>query len=534
MTAIIIIGIIIFIIYTATKKKQPVQQRTKITNSNVRQKTEQEMKDELIQNILKNIKITVTTSSSTKSNYDDSIIDVTGNYEKIHTANNIVEFESWKIGNKYKEELKLTQSEIEILNGLIDTDNKFNSIRFCAINLIRQLLNCLDYLDEYLGVDEHKKIKNEIIDIEARKHYKYRQGSFNYNNALVELNTRYNQCIYKTCENELREFFNVGRKTDLNWYFHSQESLAQFDSKIAPILIQYVREDLSRISDIDLESEIRINNYNRARYKIILEKIKNEFKDNEVILFNDKIVDLVKRNAENPYIENIYFEASKFISRYNKNLGIEYYIKYLYHDLKSATFDNKKLTKTIQKSLFKTNEQLHDFEQIISELIKDKNLDKALNAIPKIYEVKRKKIQLDRTAIKVVQQQHTGTVELLNEYLRDDFEDENNLIQSQEVNSEEIKIEIIQKNEESHHSTFLSELSLNPIHISILELFLKNNFSILQSEIEEFVKSKGVFKNQVIESINEACYEALDDVLIEEEDDYYTIIPEYFQKISAK
>jgi hypothetical protein len=65
-------------------------------------------------------------------------------------------------------------------------------------------------------------------------------------------------------------------------------------------------------------------------------------------------------------------------------------------------------------------------------------------------------------------------------------------------------------------------------------LFSKNNFSILQSEIEDFAKSKGVFKNQVIESINESCYEVLDDVLIEEEDDYYTIIPEYFQKISTK
>lgn len=531
MTAIIIIGIIIFIIYAATKKKQPVQQRTKVANSNVRQKTEQEMKDELVQNILKNIKITVTTSSSTKNNYDDSIIDVTGNYEKINSESNLLEFESWKLGNKYKEELKLSKNEIEILNGLIDTDNKFNSIRFCAINLIRLLFDCLNYLDENFGKVNHERLKNEIIDIEARKFYKYKPGSFNYNNALVELNNKYNQCIYKICENELRDFLNVGRKTDLSWYFHAQESLDQFNSKIATTIIQYIREDLVRIHKIDLESEIKINNYNRSRYKIELEKIKNEFNIKEIKLFNDKILELERKNAENPYIENIYFESSKFISKYDQELSLEYYIKYLYHDLKSATFDNKQLTKTIQKSLFKTNEQLHDFEQIVSELIKDKNLNKALNAVPKIYEVKRKKIQLDRTTIKEVQQQHSGTVELLNEYLRDEFEDENNSIQSQEISSDEIKIEITRKKEEQIQSIFLSELSLNPIHISILELFSKSNFSIPQIEIEEFTKSKGVFKNQVIESINDKCYEALDDVLIEEEDDYYTIIPEYFQII---
>ena len=62
----------------------------------------------------------------------------------------------------------------------------------------------------------------------------------------------------------------------------------------------------------------------------------------------------------------------------------------MYHDLKSVTFDNKQLTKTIQKSLFKTNEQLHDFEIIVSELINDKNLDKALKNVHKVYEIKRK------------------------------------------------------------------------------------------------------------------------------------------------
>jgi hypothetical protein len=148
--------------------------------------------------------------------------------------------------------------------------------------------------------------------------------------------------------------------------------------------------------------------------------------------------------------------------------------------------------------------------------------------------VKRKKIQLDTTSIKEVQQQHSGTVELLNEYLKDDFEDENNSIKSQEINNEEIKIEITQKSEETSHSAFVSDLTFSPIHISALELFSKSNFSIPQSDLEIFAKSKGIFKNQLIESINETCYDFLDDVLIEEEDDYYTINTNYFQRISAQ
>ena len=177
---------------------------------------------------------------------------------------------------------------------------------------------------------------------------------------------------------------------------------------------------------------------------------------------------------------------------------------------------------------------MHDFEIIVSELIKDKDLEKALKNVSIVYEVKRKKIKLDTTSIKEVQQQHSGTVELLNEYLKDDFEDENNSIKSQEINNEEIKIEITQKSEETSHSAFVRDLTFSPIHISALELFSKSNFSIPQSELEIFAKSKGIFKNQLIESINETCYDFLDDVLIEEEDDYYTINTNYFQRISVQ
>jgi hypothetical protein len=661
MTAIIIIGIIIFIIYAATKKKQPVQQRTKVANSNVRQKTEQEMKDELVQNILKNIKITVTTSSSTKSNYDDSIIDVTDQSYRINSNNNLKKYSSgvpywahhyvysyselnsasveqkkfysifkinflngeyfdlegntnyafillfdllneydshkdisklesqlkilgqcypktksygisfliekmelngysddvsrlraddrygyqnynsnydydyWRLGSKYKSKLNLNDEEVSLLNKLWYPSNNFCSIEFC----------CLEVLKLYIAVISELKAKYEsegttiekeftfVADVIARKHFKYRNGSQNYKYSIESTTNEFYSIIFKHCENAVRESYGHKRKLNADTYYTNEEAKSEFESKIISKVAELLPTLISKVAIPDEATELELNSQTTSRWKIKFEELTTNFQSNSSAFIED-IIELGKVNKKNPSIENIFFEASKFIAKYDKVASLKLYVHYLYHDLKSATFDNKQLTKTIQKSLFKTNEQLHDFEQIVSELIKDKNLDKALNAVPKIYEVKRKKIQLDRTTIKEVQQQHSGTVELLNEYLRDEFEDENNTILSQEISSEEIKIEIIQKNEESHQSIFLSELSLNPTHISILELFSKNNFSIPQIEIEEFAKSKGVFKNQVIESINETCYEVLDDVLIEEEDEYYTIIPEYFQKISTK
>src|SRR5690606_38270815 len=70
--------------------------------------------------------------------------------------------------------------------------------------------------------------------------------------------------------------------------------------------------------------------------------------------------------------------------------------------------------------LFKTGEQINDFKEIISELIKTSDIHTALDRISKVYISIRKKIKLDRTEILEVEQKQESTVELLKEYLEDD------------------------------------------------------------------------------------------------------------------
>jgi len=72
-----------------------------------------------------------------------------------------------------------------------------------------------------------------------------------------------------------------------------------------------------------------------------------------------------------------------------------------------------------------------------------------LKKFQKLYQTKRKKIQLDVSAIKEVEQQDQGTVELLNEYLKDEFEDEHTTVKSQEINNEEITLNISSKADET-------------------------------------------------------------------------------------
>lgn len=653
MTAIIVIGIIIFIIYATSNKKKSIHKNNKVIDPIAR--------NEMKEKIAKNIKITVTKSSSTKNNYHESIIDVTDqsyriisndnlkkycygvpywahqyvfSYSELNSASgeqkkfynifkisflngeyfdlegytnyafillfdlqneyenhkdiekvesqlkilgqyypktksygvsfliqkmrlvgdnenltrfqnennynspyntNSINYDTFSWRSKYKTKLNLDKENENLLDRIWYPNNNFCNIEFCCLEVLKLYIAVISELKAKYK-SEGTTIEREftfVADVIARKHFKYRSGSPNYKYSIDSTTNEFYSNIFKHCENAVREFYGHKRKLNTDTYYTNDEAKTEFESKIVLKVSELLPTLFSKITPPDEATEIELYSQTTNRWKIKFEELTTNYKDNSKE-FIESIIELGKLNKKNPSIENIFFEASKFIAKHDKISSLVLYIHYLDHDLKSATFDNKQLTKTIHKSLFKTNEQFQDFEQIVNELISDKDVDKALKAITNIYEVKRKKIQLDRTVIKDVQEQHSGTVELLNEYLRDDFEDEINGVQTQEINGKEVIIEIIQKNEEAQHSPFLPELSINPIQLSILELFYKNNYSILQSEIEEFAKSKGVFKNQVIESVNEACYEVLDDVLIEEEDDYYTIIPEYFQKILTK
>lgn len=451
------------------------------------------------------------------------------------TQNYTTDYDYWRLGSKYKTKLKLKDEEVRLLNKLWYPSNNFCSIEYCCIEILKLFLNVVTVLKANY-ISEGTSIEAEFLsvaDVIARKHFKYKNGSQNYKYCIESTTNEFYSHIFKHCENAVREYYGHKRKLNTDTYYTTVEAKTEFETKIISKVSELLPKLITKVSLPDEKTEIELNSQNANRWKIKFEElIKNYNSDPKA--FINSIATLGKLNKKNPSIENIFFEASKFISKFDKESALSLYIQYLYYDLKSTTFDNKQLTKTIQKNLFKTNEQLHNFEKIVSELIKDKDLEKALKNVSKVYEIKRRKIQLDTTSIKEVQEQHKGTVELLNEYLKDDFEDENNSIKSQEINNEEIKIEITQKSEETIQSGFVSELSFSPIHISTLELFSKNNFSVPQSEIEAFAKSKGIFKNQLIESLNEICYNLLDDILIEEEDDFYIIHKNYFQRISVK
>jgi TM2 domain-containing membrane protein YozV len=455
--------------------------------------------------------------------------------EDKYSQQNYNDYEYWRLGSRFEAKLKLNKEEVILLNNIYNPSNVFFNIEYCSHEILKLYISLISALKRNFR-QEGTTIEAEFLvvaDLVARKHYNYRKGGQNYKYCIESTTNEFYSNIFKHCENAVREFYLHKRKLNTDTYYPHEEIKIEFDTKIISKVTELLPLLISKVALPDEATEIELYSQNTNRWKIKFEELIANYNENSNE-FIDSIHSLALLNEKNPSIENIFFEASKFISKYDKESALTFYVSYLYCDLESATFNNKQLTKTIQKNLFNTNEQLHTFEKIISELIKDKDIDKALEGVSNVYKVKRKKIQLNTSSIKEVQQQHSETVELLNEYLKDDFEDETNTIKSQEISDEEIQIEIIQKNEKVHQSAFVSELSFTTIHAAALQLFAKSNFLVSQDEFEVFAKSKGVFINTLIESINDTCYEFLDDILIEEEDDYYTIDTKNFNKILTK
>ena len=467
-----------------------------------------------------------------------------GNYEQAsqvrenneYFQNYYYDYDYWRLGRRYKDKLKLNDEEVKLLNKLWHPNNNFANIEFCLLEILKLYISVIaglknKYKEENTTLDAEFSI---VADIIARKHFKYRNGSQNYKYSIESSINELYVLIFKHCENAVREYYGHKRKLNTDAYFFTLEPKTEYDNRILSKVQKILPAQVVKLNKPDEATDKNLYTQNTTRWKIKFEELTKNYNGNPKGFFEEILI-LGKLNQRNPSVENIFFEASKFITKYNREYSLSFYMYYLYYDLQSSKFDNKQFTKTIQKSLFATNEQLHDFEAVVSELINSRDLEKALQSVPKIYEVKRKKIKLDKSLIQEAAEQHSETVEILNEYLQDEYEDVNNSIKTYEISKDEVEIKIISKTEDvKGQLIYDSNLMFNQLHAAALQLFEKNNFSILQDDFEIFAKSKGAFRNQLIESINEICYECLDDVLIEEEDEYYTINTDYYQTILIK
>lgn len=427
--------------------------------------------------------------------------------QEIYDDNN-----SSRLGTRYKKELHLDRASEELLNKIWYPGNNFYDIPFCQLQIITLFHKVIanlraGYATAQQTIDQQFQAAADII---ARKQYRYRVGSDNYKYCIQSSIFEFYTLILKHCENAIRELYEHKRKLATDTY-----TIVEVNNAVDELILSKVKEIISKeiqnVATPNEATEIELNAQNTTRWKSRLKQLENELSAKDSKQFLKEVEHLGKLNKKNPSVEHIFFESSKIISRSDRGVALILYIQYISYDLNSATFDNKPIPKTLQKILFDNEEQAATFDNIISRFIRTRNIEEALTEVQQLYLPKRKKITLDRTSITETSRKHKDTVERLTWLLQD----------------EEMAIQDIQHNDYNAFDNIITTapdtLNLNQNQKDLMKLFEKHSYCLSKSEVINYARSAGIFPDQLIESINETCYEIIDDLLIEEEDAVYII-----------
>ncbi|GAB3879300.1 hypothetical protein GCM10028824_42530 [Hymenobacter segetis] len=456
-----------------------------------------------------------------------------------------------KLGKQYRKKLDLTPQQVEWLDKFWPPHNVFIELKggcVATIQLYLQALPALETAMQRKGASLAAVVaQTQEESLRLRKTtpnpYGYSWNEYDEGYQRDQIEATIYSTIFRRCENVVREAYGHKRKLAAEFTGMDGALAAGLEMELGQFLDALLPSLAATISAPDEATELALNLQNVTRWKQQLEQLAAHLSTTTAEAFAEGVQQLGQRNARNPALENIFFEASKLMARFDREAALRFYLQYVYHDLNSVTINNKPLAKTIQKSLFPQPDQLQRFEAIINQLVQDKNLPQALSQVPTVYARQRRKIELDLGAIRAVQHQHAGTVELLNEYLQDEPETTAAPVSipplapfvSEALPEEEIQLAVLAPAPvvTTTSGAFAAAWALTATQEALLARFAAQELTLPQAEVEAFARQHGALRNQLIDSINEQCYERLDDVLIEEDGDTYTIYESYYQQLAT-
>lgn len=488
-----------------------------------------------------------TTQKRTTSSFlDESIIEVTPEPVRISYDNYYNDFENrsvyapaydpdeYKLGKKYKDKLALSKTEIGWLNKFWNDANVFNSIEGCETEIVKLYVASIKRINSTLK-KEASTLTNEIETISQRSLESEKSETAYWTEYDVRahkesVEKEVYQVIYKKSESTIRDRWSHKRKIQAEFYPYSPTIKALFDERLAVVIDDAIKKCSHQIGEPDDDTEIALNETGSGRWKILFEQITNACSPENLSETVAKLYKLGELNARNPHVEHVFYEASKFLANLHKIESLKFYLHYIWHDLNSKQVDNKQLNKTIQKKLFSRQLELDTFQSIVDELVRSKDLVKALTEVSGVYAIKRKHIALDLGAVQLAEKQHAGTVDILNGYLRDDSETAptpgGGQVQDEEVT---IKIDSVESNRGQVDEP--ENLHFSSVHYKCLKHFEENGFALSSDAADSFAKANGLFKNQLIDGINDRCMEILDDILIEEVEDGFEVNITYYKQL---
>ncbi|MFD2787517.1 tellurite resistance TerB C-terminal domain-containing protein [Hymenobacter rubripertinctus] len=489
---------------------------------------------------------------------DDSIIDVTGLLLKLNNAlqwasadlprstpalpptsgySYYNDYEPPSLARFYKEKLALTPRQISWLNRFPLPTNTFLDVEAGREATVRLYLAVLPLLEQQLKSEGSTLAQTvKTLDGRAKSLRYYASTTWYYTPPKTGADTYL--AIFRLCENAARA--HLGHKRKITSLFGG--SLAELEPDFRELLGRRVPPLLPPLLALlpapDHATERLLNKLNTSRWKAELAQLVTSPAANAPA-FVAALDALAARNADNPAVGALYQEATKRLAARHPEAALGYHLRYL-HGVKARYAEAKPLPKALQKQLFSQPEQAKRFQVMVNELAFSQNLEEALAKLPKVYEVQRRKIELDRHAIHAVRDQHSGTVELLNEYLRDETVASpppgKTPAPAKPAKSRKVAAKPPRTAADPPPpaaARCVGSLVLDIPQRVLLQLFAAHKLALSQAQVEALAISHGTLRHQLIDGLNEACYELLDDVLVEETGDGYTIYQPYYHKITA-
>jgi hypothetical protein len=433
--------------------------------------------------------------------------------------------ESWDWKVRHTKRLKLNPEEVKILQNVWISSNTFVNIDFCAEQLTKLYIGVIKSLRATFtrqGTTERAQFEF-VSDLVARKQYRYHKGSANYNHQIEYGGHTICMYIFRYCESVLRTQYGHKRKVDLSTEFDHTEVMTAFQERVLVPVWAAIAELLPRVDVPDDAAQKELNRISPTRWKDNFELTEAHYQQAGRDNFMAGAAKIVELNSKNPSLDIVCMDLAKFLSSYDKPAALHYYLRHCHHSFKVKRMEPKPLTKAVQKYLLVNDAQTQRFNDLVDRLKQNADLEAVLYAAKEFYEPVRKKIVLDPSLIRQVEQQHSGTVELLNEYLKD----EEPVIEADLPVS--VTVREIVPAISTMETTYVIEL--NTSQSALLNLFKTNDFVLSRAALSAFCKTAGAMRDPLINGINETCYDLLDDTLIEEDGNDYIINLSYYNQL---
>lgn len=437
------------------------------------------------------------------------------------------------LGQEYGEKLSLSPRQITWLDKFHQSENNaflnVESVREATLLLYLVALSELDRQLKAAGTTVAKQAK--ALEEEASR-IAYSAGFwYDTDSRGGKAGTDSYLAIFRLCEGALRQHYSFSTKNSKLFPRKLAELEPIFQRQLGQRVMALLPALLPHVPPPDVAAERTFNRHTPNRWKTEFAQLV-PLLPAKVPAFEKALGQLLRLNDSNPTLESIHFEAAKLLAKTDREAALHHYLHYLHNGNRWVHRTPKTLPKILEKILFPEPEHAQRFQQIVALLKLSSNRKAALEKVATVYVRERRKIDLDRNAVQSARAQHSDTVELLNEYLQEETAPPANAANA--AAKPPTKPVKAATKVSVGTSNFVGGLGLTAPQQALLQLFAGRQLTLPQAEAEALAQRLGTLRNQLIDSLNDACYELLNDVLIEETDDNYTIYAPYFQKISGK